>query len=146
MTIRDLNRYMESLWDWGFLDGCFGVTRSRVGDVDGILEHYGEILLLEGKPMWCAPEIGEKWRTEQTRMNGQSRLWAGLAGRGVTVMVLWGEAENAAEPMKKTPKRMQLWRRFQPEPDIVKDCSVELVRHYVSRWWQWAEKTNESAA
>lgn len=143
MSIRDINRYIESLWDWGFLNGCFGASRSSVGDVDGVLEHCGEILLLEGKPMWCAPEIGQQWFNEKAKANGQARLWSGLAGRGVTVMVLWGEAENSLEPMKKIPKRMQVWRRFQQEPDVVKDCSAEIARHYVASWWRWAEKTNE---
>lgn len=142
MSINNLDRYMKSLWDWGFLDGCFGNTRSRVGDVDGILSHCGEILLLEGKPMVCAPEIGQRWINDRARNNGQARLWADLAGRGITVMVLWGEAEDPDYPMWKTPQRMQCWRRFQPEPDVVKECSVELVRHYVSCWWTWAEKTN----
>lgn len=146
MTIRNIDRFIEALWDWGFLDGCFGSSRSRVGDVDGVLEHCGEILLLEGKPMWCAPEIGERWSNEGVKRNGQSRLWAGLAGRGVTVMVLWGEPEDLTQPMKKIPKRMQIWRRFQPEPDVVRESSIAIASHYVGAWWKWAERTNESAA
>jgi hypothetical protein len=143
VTIRDLKKFMDSLWDWGFLDGCFGNTGSRIGDVDGILSHCGEVLLLEGKPMSCAPEIGQRWAGAGAKRNGQARLWADLVGRGITVMILWGETQDLGNPMKKVPRRIQIWRRFQPEPDLVKECTVTTARHYVARWWAWAESTNQ---
>lgn len=72
MTIRDINHFINALWDWGFLDGCFGDSKSRVGDIDGIVGHCGEILLLEGKPMKFAPDIGEYWQNATAKRNGIS--------------------------------------------------------------------------
>lgn len=143
MTIQNLERFIASLWDWGELDGCFGSSRTRVGDIDGIVGHCGEVLLFEGKPMRCAPEVGERWQQNGYRdpkRNGQSKLWGELAGRGITVLVLYGEPENLEHPMKKLPQRMQMWRRFQQEPDETKDASWDIVRRVVSKWWQWSEE------
>jgi hypothetical protein len=148
VTIFSVEKFIASLWDWGFLDGCFGDSRSHVGDVDGIVGHCGEILLLEGKPMKYAPEVGELWRKNawsNPQRNGQSRLWGELASRGITVLVLYGDADSEDEPMKKTPRRLQMWRRFQKQPDPTKDASIEIVRHVVRKWWQWAEETNRDA-
>lgn len=126
---------MNSLWDWGFLDSvCSGV-----GDVDGILEHCGEILFLEGKPMGSAPAVGQIWPTLNTK-GGQPGLWRGLVGRGITVLVLWGDALDSNKPRIKVPQRRMLWRRFQLEPDSIKAATIESVKHLVERWWLWAEK------
>jgi hypothetical protein len=146
MTIRDMKRFTDALWDWGFLDGCFGTSRSRVGDIDGIVEHCGEILLLEGKPMRLAPAAGSTWQDERSKYNGQARLWSGLAGRGITVLILWGDASDQNKPNDKTPSRMQVWRRFKPEPDPVIECDKESVRKYVASWWNWTEQADAPKA
>ncbi len=46
MTIRSKEVFLQGLWDWAVLDGCFGNTRIRPTDVDGLIErHRGEAAL-----------------------------------------------------------------------------------------------------
>ena len=142
MSIANLDRYILSLWDWGFLDQCFAPSRSRVGDIDGIIEHCNQILLIEGKPMRLAPSVGEQWRSQESRSNGQARLWRGLVNRGISVLLLWGEPADPACPMKKTPQRMQLWFRNRLEPEPVEEASIEIVQRRVRGWWLWAEEAD----
>ena len=49
MTIKNLEAFVENLWDWGFLDECFPGTRIRVTDIDGLVERNGHFLLIEAK-------------------------------------------------------------------------------------------------
>lgn len=140
MTIRDIKLFTAALWDWGIFNGCFGNTRCRVGDVDGILERCGEVLFIEGKPTGYAPPVGEQWKHGQSPTNGQARLWSALAHLGITVMIFYGEATDPDQPMMKTPMFMQQWRRGQAQPDPCKSCSIDIARREVTRWWQWAER------
>ena len=39
----------RSLWDWSTLDGCFGNSKIRVGDIDGFVERRGRVLFIETK-------------------------------------------------------------------------------------------------
>lgn len=142
MTIRNMDKFVASLWDWGFLDGCFGNSRSHVGDIDGIIEQAGEVLMLEGKPF--DGTLG--WRHLagiQVPMERAARLWKGLAGRGISILVLWGEPIDQNDPMYKMPYCMQLWLRYEGEPYPVQNALIDLVRERVSNWWNWAERCSK---
>jgi hypothetical protein len=41
MTINKLDAYVAGLWDWVCLDGCFGDTKIRPTDIDGLVERRG---------------------------------------------------------------------------------------------------------
>lgn len=49
MTINNPEMFAQSVWDWGFLDICFGSTGIKVSDLDGIVERYGRFLVIETK-------------------------------------------------------------------------------------------------
>jgi hypothetical protein len=127
-NIHSPDRFRDSLWDWCFLNGCFGQTKIKVSDVDGIVERNGQILFIEGKPPGFQP------------MEGQMRLWRGLAGRGIYVLVLWGEAEDPFRPTLKTPGHVMVWKPGNPQPFPKQATSVAPVRRWVERWFDWADK------
>ena len=79
-NIRDRTRLAESLWDWEFLNECWG-GRIRPTDVDGVVERNGYFLFLEGKP--AGGEITK----------GQEILFKKLTEnfRSASVLILFGE-------------------------------------------------------
>lgn len=143
MTIRNVGAYLKSLWDWGLLNGCFGSTRIKPTDIDGMVERNGQFLILEGKPgtngaaLDCRP-IGD----------GQRILFDALQKTGLfTVLVIWGDAahfkvglclENVAgvhvEASDTAPVvvAMQIW----PHERIPAD--LDAVRRFVASWFEWA--------
>lgn len=137
MRVSDLRGNMDAeltlagLWDWCFLNDCFGSEKQRVGDVDGIFERNGHILVIEGKPLWFVPHD----------KHGQVILWRALARRGIWVLVLWGEAENEARPNHKTPTRAMLWRPGDQRMPRLRPTSVAVLRRWVSRWYKRADKS-----
>jgi len=114
MTIRNKEVFIDNLWDWGFLDDCFGNTRIRVTDVDGLVERKGHFLLMETKsPGKDIPR-------------GQAILFDALASQpNWHVLVIWGEP-NA-------PVSAQVWGCRPMMADMAK------IREIVRRWYQYAD-------
>ena len=79
-NIRDRTRLAESLWDWEFLNECWG-GRIRPTDIDGVVERNGYFLFLEGKP--AGGEITK----------GQEILFKKLTEnfKSASVLILFGE-------------------------------------------------------
>lgn len=118
MTIRSITAFTAALWDWGFLDRCFGGTKIKISDVDGIVERNGCFLLLEGKPVGKA--IGR----------GQEILFRQLTSKGFTVMIIRG--------VPPVPERMQIWyaHHRKPEPEVA--VSEQDIQERVTAWYKWA--------
>jgi len=68
--------------DWGFLDSSFS-NKIRVGDIDGIVEANGKILILE-------------WKTTGYEIpKGQEIMFKKISPPGqITVIVIWGNPEE----------------------------------------------------
>lgn len=113
MTIRNKKVYVASLWDWGFLDECFGGTRIRVTDVDGLVEHNGFFLLIEAKTPGKDVPVGQAILFDQLIKNDH---WA--------VLIIWGAPS--------IPERVQFWGRVPFEADADK------VKSLVTRWYAYA--------
>lgn len=88
MTIEDPVRYVEGIWDWGILKGCFGDTRIEPTDVDGLVERNGHFLLLEAKAPGVPVKQGQWWTFNALRNTGY-----------FTIIVVWGQT-NAPEAMQ----------------------------------------------
>jgi len=113
MTIRNKDTYMRCLWDWGFLDRCFGETRIRVTDIDGLIERRGHFLLMEAK----SPRV--------TIPKGQAILFDALTRDPKWhVLVIWGETNMPEEAM--------FWGNKKFEADTVK------IQEVVRRWFSMA--------
>jgi hypothetical protein len=78
VTIHNRERFLGSLPDWAFFDGCFGTTRIRPTDIDGCVERNGKILFLEHKGPGA--KLSE----------GQRRLFRAMQKCGHTTIVFWG--------------------------------------------------------
>ena len=87
-NINNQQHFIESFWDWTFLNDCFGETKIRVTDIDGLVERNGKFLLIETKmPSSPIPM-------------GQSIMHKGLLKTGsFTIFIIWGKP-NATEEMQ----------------------------------------------
>ena len=113
MTIRNMEAFTNSLWDWAILDGCFGSTRIRPTDIDGLVERNGKFLMLEAKGMGVAIPFGQRITFDS------------LVSTGVfTVVVVWGTPGNV--------QHVQVW------PDEVRAAGREELRAIVSSWFRKA--------
>lgn len=113
MTIKNSDKFVASLWDWGCLDGCFGDSKIAVTDVDGLLEHNGQFLLMETK----GPEVEIPL--------GQQIMFNHLIEKpGFHVLVIWGE------PGK--PQELQFWGRRKYTADLAG------LRRVVKRWYEFS--------
>ena len=119
MTINNPDLYMAGVWDWAILDGCFGQTRIRPTDIDGMVERNGNFLFLETKaPGAHLPK-------------GQELSFKRLVKRaGAVVIVVWGEQNK--------PEQLQVFSPKNPDGKLI-DADAELFRRYVQRWYEKAD-------
>ena len=119
MTINNLNKYISSLWDWGFLNGCFK-RNIRVTDIDGLVEAGGRFLLLEAKSPNAPVPVGQRMAFEALAKTG---LW--------TIIVIWGEPNE--------PEEYLLLGRGSGRPEI-KPCDKAEIQFIVSNWFETTER------
>ena len=119
MTINNSQAYMENVWDWGILNGCFGDTKIAVSDLDGIVERHGYFLVLESK------SIGAQVT------GGQQHLFNAMLRNGAfSILVVWGP--------RNTPHFIQ--RQTAREISPVEPCDLAGLRVIVTRWYRWADQ------
>lgn len=121
MTIRDADKFMEGVWDWGILRGCFGESRIEPSDLDGIAERRGKFLILETKRPGVSVPLGQQILFEAMRRTGLC-----------TIFIVWGE--------RNRPHRIQVMTRHKihdPTP-----CDVEKLRSHVKAWYRFADKAS----
>jgi len=119
MSIQNLNAFINSMWDWAVLDGCFGTTKIRPTDIDGLVERNGRFLLLEAKGV--GKLVGR----------GQQKVFDQLQRTGVfTIIIVWGD------PGK--PNRIALLTRHGTKH--YERATIATLRMIVSNWYQWADK------
>lgn len=119
MTIRDIDKFIDSLQDWAILDGCFGQTRIKPSDIDGFVERRGRCLFLEGKGLTASLPTG------------QAIAFSTLAKQGNTVIVFWGKDHEIS--------RMQVMTQSDPS-GTVKPSSLEGLRGAVKAWYEEANR------
>ncbi len=122
--------FREQLWDWAFLNDCFGRSTIRVGDLDGIVERHGHFLILDGK------HLG---RTQCRAVSeGQGRLYKRLAVAGGTVLVFHGTPPDEVKWLRQwlPPVGTSLKARFVPE----RSCTTDQLRSLVADWYALADR------
>lgn len=115
MTINNFEHLQNSVWDWAILNGCFGNSKIKVSDIDGIVESKGKFIIFE-----C------KFRATDPIPTGQELMIKALiASKLFTVVVLWGD---------KTPEQMQI---FYPNGIVTekRQANLENLRDVVTRWY-----------
>lgn len=86
MTIQNADSYMEGIWDWGILNGCFGASRIEPTDIDGFVERKGRFLVLETKGIGKDIPKGQMIAFESLRNTGL-----------FTIFIIWGDRNAPAE-------------------------------------------------
>lgn len=116
MTINNPQAFVNGLWDWSILDGCFGDTKVKPTDIDGFIERNGYFLFIESKNIGVSVP------------QGQRILHKRLVDTGVfTVVILWGNATT------NTPTHTQIiWGGGITE---IKSTNIDQFRGVVSRWF-----------
>ncbi len=119
MTIRNKKAFMDALWDWGFLDKCFGNTGIRVSDIDGMVERNGHVLFIEAKP------------PDKTVSTGQRRAFEALTKKGFMVLIIWGRTNE--------PEYISIWYPNEEAPRPPKKANVSDLQDFVTTWFRWAD-------
>ena len=115
MSIKNKDQYVANLWDWGFLDGCFGNTKIRVTDLDGLVERNGHFLFIEAKSSGVGVPRGQQILFDRLIESGRN-----------TVLVVWGEPNR--------PEMARLWGGTEFGTD---EAGVQAI---VRDWFQYASK------
>jgi hypothetical protein len=121
MTIRNPKKFVESLWDWGFLDNCFGQTKIKVTDIDGIVERNGHFLVIEGKDEGVPIPYGQKRMFEVMH---KTNLF--------TIIQVWGPANNPTHYKLMIPGI-----EYKKVP-----CELKDIQRVVNQWFEFANRTN----
>lgn len=120
MTINNPQAFVESLWDWGVLKGCFGETRIEPTDIDGFVERNGRFLILETKGPGVPVTMGQEITFRKLKQTGL-----------FTTFVIWGEPGN--------PIEMRIIAR---ECDLEIEADIGVLREWVTKWFKWANGMN----
>jgi len=105
--------------NWGFLDSSFS-KRITVGDIDGIVEANGKLLILEWKTSGAEIPLGQQIMFEKvTPISGI-----------VTVIVIWGDPEET------TVSGYQLF--FNGKKQKKKEAGCDDIKEVCRRWEFWA--------
>lgn len=124
MTIENERAYLNGVWDWAILDGCFGETRIKPTDIDGLVERNGHFLMLECK----APGVPVK--------QGQMIMLSRAVETGFfTVMTVWGHQNQ--------PEKLQVIGSI--GNITIEPCDMETFRKYVSTWFFYADTQKPGA-
>lgn len=115
MTINNPTKFLETIWDWGILDGCFGETRIRPTDVDGLVERNHHYLLLEAKSPGVEVSAGQMRTYENFVQDAPA-----------TVIIIWGET-NRPERLRVFTKHIN--QEFNP-------ANLQKLRDIVTEWYR----------
>ena len=114
MTINNRDAYFASLWDWGILDGCFGETKIRPTDLDGLVERNGQFLVIETK--LPGVKIGEGQLLTFEAMVKDPRFW---------IMFIWGRPGM--------PEEIEVWHGASRKKYVPAD--LDKLRLVVGGWF-----------
>ena len=107
----------DGVFDWSWTKGCFGETKITPMDFDGVVERHCHYLIFETK------DVGKDIPRGQTiTLNNLQRP------KTFTVMNVWG---------KSAPEKMEI---VNPVGDIITVYTIDKMKEYVSRWYEWADK------
>lgn len=121
MTIQNQKLYMEGVWDWAILRGCFGSTKIEPTDIDGFVERKGRFLILETKKLDTPIKNGQWWTFNALRNTGL-----------FTIIVVWGE--------QNTPQEMQILYPLPYQVGQRKKAGLDELLTAVAGWFRYADR------
>ena len=116
MSIQSEARFVDALWDWGFLEGAFANPHIRLSDVDGTVEVNGRFLYIEAKGPRTRMPVGQDIYFRRRIDDGRS-----------TVIYVWGQPG--------CPEAFQILGCMQ-DPEW---CDLDRLFEAVRDWSNWAE-------
>lgn len=119
MTIQNQQLYMEGVWDWAILDGCFGKTKIKPTDIDGFVERKGKFLVLETKKPNTPIKEGQWWTFNALINTGY-----------FTVIIIWGNTN--------VPTEMQVLYPYPIKATDKKQATLNDLRTVVKWWFKYA--------
>lgn len=119
MAIRNLEQFVNNIWNWDCLSGCFGSEKQKPTDVDGLIERRGNFLLLEAKAPGVELSTGQK-----ILLDHLAKLDA------FTILLIWGRPGQ--------PEKLKLVYRGK-EYDYPK-ADLDLLRKITKRWYAMADQ------
>jgi hypothetical protein len=120
MTIRDVDKFLAGVWDWGLLDECFQGTKIKVTDIDGFIERKGKFLVLETKQKGVTVPEGQRLMFEHMQKTGC-----------FTVVIIWGP--------KNDVKEMQVY--YPTHKTAKKEANNADLQRVVKWWFNYASST-----
>ncbi len=121
MTINNPDKYLEGVWDWSILKGCFGSTKIEPTDIDGFVERKGRFLVIEAKQPGVPIKQGQMWTFNALR---NTRLF--------TIIIVWGEQNR--------PEEMQVLYPSPLQPGAKKRATISDLRKTVEWWFKYADQ------
>jgi len=106
----------DGVFDWDFLQGCFGDDRRMPMDFDGVVERNGQFLVFETKKPGVPVPSGQAIALERLRQTGL-----------FTIFIIWG---------KEKPLQFQILHNKGITKVML--ASQEIVSNHAKRWYQWA--------
>jgi hypothetical protein len=107
----------DGIFDWSWLEGCFGNTKIMPMDIDAIVERKGNFLIFETKHMGVPVPQGQMITLKKL---------VGL--RKITVMIIHG---------KKLPERFTVLYPNGVKQDYI---GLEKAKEVVTNWFNYADK------
>jgi len=111
----------DGVFDWSFTDGCFGNTKIKPMDFDGVVERKGNFLVFESKKSGVPVPEGQQITLESFYRRG-----------GVTLIFIWG---------KSYPEKWEIlypWIRAKHKPTRMPGVGVESLKIKISSWFEWS--------
>jgi hypothetical protein len=117
--INNPEKFLASIWDWSFLDNCFGNTKIKVSDIDGVVERNGQFLFIETKGHGV------------TIPHGQNILHKALIAMGnATLFIIWGDPNETASQVEIHCRGGEIIVR--------RDVTTSQLQDFISKWFDFA--------
>ena len=114
---KSLGAGFDGVFNWKWTEGCFGDTKIKPMDFDGVVERYGNYLIFETKDIGKPISLGQLITLYNLR-NAKS----------FSVFKIWG---------KEVPEKLII---IQPSGKEIEYSGLENIRQRISDWFKWANR------
>ena len=110
----------DGVFDWSWTQGCFGNTKIKPMDINGLIERNNQFLIFETKDSGVAIPQGQLITLD--------RLWK---TGPFTIMLIWG---------KRSPEYFEYWPAY--SANRFRYYGVDEAIEVVKKWFEWADNLN----
>lgn len=122
MTFYNKAKYNGSHWEFSVFDGCFGATKIKFMDLDGIVERHGHFLTME----WKRPGV-----RSYGIPTGQRITFEALQRIGVfTNLIVYGDTN-----FPDIPSPQYVYEMSEDGKRVEYQCDIEGLKKKVKDWF-----------